>query len=195
MEDNKIKKMLNKVEPSDELEKNISHLKFLENGNTLGKEMQNANDNIKSNDRESDNKRKIISLNKFAKVAAGIGIFAIVSTGTAYAATQVMGLKDIVNNIPEDAEQYINTEIKSELVEDNLDSFDKEDVLDDETMTSLDDMLNIKPIETLSDGNSCFVALEVSLDSDNDYVLLPNYYSVQEPCSFDDAQNNESFGE
>lgn len=172
MENNKIKDMLNQVNPSDDLKDKLLNIKY---------------SNVYSMPKQKRFRGRLVG------AAAAVGIFLLVGTGTVYAANK-LGLNLFVKNLPDDATQYINTEVVTELKENNIDKLNGIPVSSDGEQEKINSIVNISPVETICDGESCLIALEARLIPGSEYIMLPREYSVSEKCIFEDAYENESFG-
>ncbi|MGN0161015.1 MAG: hypothetical protein ACI4AQ_06485 [Lachnospiraceae bacterium] len=129
---------------------------------------------------EKQHATKIINLKKIVNIAATFVMVLGVGVGTVYAAEHIWGLNLFMKELPNEATPYINTNISSDAKE-NIDI--------------LEDLVRVKPVETIFEGKSCFIALEVTLTDESDYIILPSDYSMTQDCTFENALESEKIGE
>lgn len=165
--------------------------------------MESGKDMAESNKKKHHFKEKWKALNVWSKVAAMVAVVLLLGSGSVYAASHIPGIRDFIWNMPDDAEQYINTEVDTDNSQDNLQNTDKKYVVSDDMLETLKDKVSFSVKETVTDQNSCHLFVEATLTDTEHYLLVPeeynvsreddNFYSASE--YYEDAGEDESIEE
>lgn len=112
---------------------------------------------------DMENKRKWTSIGRIGKVAAVILGIAAIGSGTVFAASKMLGIRDFAQTLPEEAEPYINTEVAvSDVVQNNL--------AEEPDVTS--DLVSFRVKETVADTSNCLVVIEATLQDPEHYLMI-----------------------
>lgn len=170
---------------------------FARIGMESGENMLNSKKFKKENGRL---KKKWGTMNSWSKAAAVVGAVLILGTGSVFAASRVFTIKDFIKNIPEDAKEYIDTDVSVEGTKDNIQDTDREYIVSDEKLAELQNIVTFRVKETVSDSTSCHISVEATLHDSEHYVLVPEEYDMTKEGTsasayYKDAKEGESFEE
>lgn len=150
MKNNKIKQMLNQIETPDGLKEELLDVQ------------------------KTGRKTRKRSVVRWTSVAAAIVMIAAVGAGTVYAADRIWGIRDLLQNLPNGAEQYINTEVDVISTNDTeIESLDEKEA----------DLVMFAVSESIADSYACHIAIEVELTDPEHYLLVPHYAIMDELSS------------
>lgn len=149
---------------------------------------------------KNQSKRNRPVMNIATKVAILAVMVLAIGAGSVYAATYLFGMKDFVKNLPDDAKQYINKDVKAK--NDEIKTNDVETVLKSEEK-ELKDKVKFTVRETVFDHTDCHITIEVNLMDAENYLLVPEVYQISKTKEFytaadkyySDANEGESFEE
>lgn len=173
--DHKIKDMLDQIEVPNGLQEDL--LK------------------IKNQNSDTGDHRKWTMISKIGKVAAVVLGIAAIGSGSVYAASKILGIRDFEQTLPEEAEPYINTEVTVSDVVQNIPA-------NEEEVTS--DLVTFRVKETVADTSNCLVVIEATLQDPKHYLMLwgaDEYPYLEEsenfPASnlYEDAMQGESLAD
>ncbi len=112
---------------------------------------------------DMENKRKWTSIGRIGKAVAVILGIAAIGSGTVFAASKMLGIRDFAQTLPEEAEPYINTEVAvSDVMQNNL--------AEEPDVTS--DLVSFRVKETVADTSNCLVVIEATLQDPEHYLML-----------------------
>lgn len=142
-------------------------------------------------------KRKWKAMGVCSKVAAIAGMVLVIGSGSVFAASRVFSIKDFIQNIPKDAEKYIDRDVSVDNTKDNIQNTDKNYVVSDDMLEELKNKVSFRVKETVSDGTSCHISVEATLSDPEHYLLVPEEFDMTEEGTFasvyyKDANKGES---
>lgn len=150
----------------------------------------------KKGSKENFNKKRN-TLNRWSKAAALIGFVLFLGSGSVVAVNRNWSLKDILKNLPEEAEQYIDKNVTVTDTADSIDNVDKDCVAKEEDIEKIKDLVTFNVKETIADPTTCQIAVEASLRDTEHYLLASADCDMKEEgMAYDyygDAKEGESF--
>lgn len=148
-------------------------------------------------------RKKWNTMSLCSRVAAVLALVFVLGSGSAFAASRIFHMKEFLQNLPEDAEPYINKEVSTANAEDKIQETDKEYVVSDEILEELKDKVSFVVKETVSDRSDCSILVEAILNDPENYMLVAEEYGVSKqddgymPAKeyYEDAKEGESIEE
>lgn len=150
-------------------------------------------ENVMSKKNKTERNRPVMNI--VTKVAILVVIVLVIGAGSVYAAPYLFGMKDFVENLPDEAEQYINKDVETKNDEIKTNDVEKE--------KQLKDLVKFTVKETVFDYTDCHIIIEVNLIDAEHYLLVPEVYGISKTKEgyiaadeyYSEAEEGESFEE
>lgn len=130
------------------------------------------NENQKNNKKLTSFQKSWNSMSRLSRVAAIAALALVLGSGSVFAANRIWGLKDVLRHLPKEAESQIVKEVAVEDTQNKLDEVPESLKVSDDELVQLEKNVSFAVKETLSDQNSCHIALEATLKDPVHYMLV-----------------------